>query len=70
MADEPTIKPCPKCGKKMIHWDSGDVYATYPPQFPWDWRCGCGHKEKGGVRRGTTAEELFQDEWNRVNEEE
>ena len=60
-------KPCPKCGKQMIKWDQMTVYATNPPQYPWDWRCGCGHQEKGGVRRGKTMEDLFVERWTDAN---
>jgi len=59
---------CPECGKKMIQRFTGVVLCTYPAQYPWDWWCGCGHKEKGGVTRGKTEEEIAREEWEALNQ--
>ena len=56
-------KPCPECNAKMIKWETGRVLLCEPPKYPWNWRCGCGHTEKGGNRLGQTDEQIFQNEW-------
>jgi len=60
-------KPCSHCGKKMIRVYDSIVLASYPPQYPWKWKCGCGHSETGGVEIGKTSHELFLEKWNRAN---
>ena len=61
---------CPQCGKRMVRWGTGVVLLSYPPQYPWNWRCGCGHREFGGVERGTTEDEQFMAAWHDANAEE
>ena len=60
-------KVCPKCQKQMIRRDLGYAYATDPPQYPWEWWCGCGHREAGGVRIDPTDDQMALDEWKRAN---
>ena len=62
-------KECPKCGKKMIKHFLNIVYPTYPPQYPWKWKCGCGYTEEGGIVRGKTDEEIFIERWKEANKE-
>ncbi|KKN81042.1 hypothetical protein LCGC14_0322610 [marine sediment metagenome] len=64
----PDNKQCPKCSAKMIQWDTGAVILTEPAKYPWNWRCGCGHSEKGGARTGQTEEQRFQAEWEQQQE--
>jgi len=64
-----TRKDCPKCGKKMVVKYSSVVLMTYPAQYPWDWWCGCGYTEKGGIEGDSTYESIAREEWERVNEE-
>ncbi len=61
-------KICPKCQKKMIKRSTGLVLASYPPQYPQEWWCGCGHKEPAETLRGKTDEEYVREEWERINE--
>ena len=60
---------CPKCGKRMIKRDTGIVLTSYPAQHPWNWWCGCGHTEPGGVRRDQTEHEICMELWKQENEE-
>ena len=60
-------KVCPKCGKSMIRWATGEVLLSYPAQYPWEWRCGCGNRERGGIERGKTEGEIFREAWEAVN---
>ena len=60
-------KECPKCKAQMIQRYENIVYCTYPPQHPWNWWCGCGHTETGGVERGITEEESYLREWRGKN---
>ena len=61
-------KICPKCEKKMIQRYSNLVLTSYPPQYPWDWSCACGHTEKGGIERGQTDEDIALKKWKKENE--
>ncbi|MHC1588398.1 MAG: hypothetical protein ACXQS1_01115 [Methermicoccaceae archaeon] len=56
-------KRCPKCGAKMIKRYQQRILPTYPAQSPWDWWCACGHREKGGVDKGMSEEEVWQRVW-------
>ncbi len=60
-------RPCPKCDMKMIQWPSGIALMSDPPQTPWNWRCKCGHTEKGGVllHQEKSEQERFTEEWER-----
>jgi hypothetical protein len=58
---------CSVCGKVMIKRDTGVALMSYPAQYPWDWWCGCGHTEPGGVRWGKTEVEMAQNEWEQAN---
>lgn len=58
---------CPKCGKNMVKESDGLVLTSYPPQYPWHWKCGCGHVGKAGVDRGLTQDQMFMNQWNAVN---
>ncbi len=60
-------RPCPACGKRMIQRASDLVLTSYPPQYPWDWWCGCGHTERGGVTVGQTREQVDRARWEAVN---
>jgi hypothetical protein len=60
-------KPCPVCGKKMIRKYRHYIMATYPASHPWDWWCGCGHKEEGGIERGITPDEALRIQWEEAN---
>lgn len=58
---------CSKCGSNMIK-DYHDIYMpSNPPQYPYDWRCGCGFKKSGGVERGKSEDEKFMERWNDAN---
>jgi len=58
---------CPKCDKEMIKRPTGNILCTYPPQFPWNWWCGgCNHYEQGGVDRGKTDDEIYREEWQKL----
>ncbi len=57
------IKPCGKCGKRMIKWLTGMVMLTAPEQYQWIWRCNCGHKAPGGIIRERSEAEQFRAEW-------
>ena len=61
-------KTCPKCGKRMIRRYRNYALATYPLQRPWDWWCGCGYGEEGGVERELTLDEMAQREWEMIND--
>lgn len=58
---------CDKCGKRMIKKYANFVLTLCPPQHPWDWWCGCGHVEKGGIERGKTPEEVLMEAWEAAN---
>lgn len=58
---------CPKCGKSMVKMSTGVVLTSNPPQYPWHWKCGCGHVGKGGVDRGFTQDQMFMNQWNFLN---
>lgn len=58
---------CHICGKKMIKRYANYVLTSYPPQYPWDWWCACGHTELGGVDRGQTDEEILKERWEQEN---
>lgn len=51
----------------MIQWYQNMVLTSYPAQFPWDWKCGCGHSEEGGIEMGKTIEDRFQETWEGEN---
>ena len=53
----------------MVVKYSSVVLMTYPAQYPWDWWCGCGYTEKGGIEGDSTYESIAREEWERVNEE-
>ena len=59
---------CPKCHSVMLRVPTGMAYASDPPQFPMEWRCGCGYREKAGVDRAMSPEESFLEAWRRANE--
>ena len=61
-------KPCPQCGKKMIKWPTGLRLLVNPPLDCWNWKCGCGHEEKGGSRSGLTEAQNFRIEWEKAQE--
>ena len=61
------IKRCPQCGKKMIRRYRPYVLCSYPSLHPWDWWCGCGYSEVGGVERSMTLEEMVRREWEGAN---
>ncbi len=61
------LMSCPKCNKNMIQRFSHTVLLNYPPQYPWNWWCGCGHTEVGGIERGKTHEEVAMDAWEKAN---
>lgn len=58
---------CKKCKKKMIKRYEDYMLTSYPAQSPWYWWCKCGHRENGGIERGTTTEELMIEQWERAN---
>jgi hypothetical protein len=62
-------KPCPQCGKKMIK-RYNRILPSYPPLYPWEWWCGCGHVEEGGCERGSTLEEQSMSLWKAANQKE
>jgi hypothetical protein len=63
-------KTCPKCGKKMIKRYTNEVLTSYPPQYPWNWWCGgCGHTERGGIERGRSMEDGYQQAWEAANKD-
>jgi len=66
----PTIHKCLACGMKMIRRSTGVDLLSYPPQYPWNWWCGCGHTVEGGVERAVFLEDSFQEAWERLNQPE
>ena len=64
---EPEHIRCSSCGKWMIKRGTGRMLPSCPAQYPWEWWCGCGHTKPGGIRRGTTQQEITRGEWERVN---
>lgn len=68
--DSVQTKPCPKCEKHMILWETGDCYLTNPPMYGMEWWCGCGHTEDAPDRRGETVEERRRWHWERANSED
>jgi len=63
------IKICPNCGKKMIKRYEDYILLTNPPQHPWFWWCGCGHKEKGGIDKGESIGEIYREIWKDINKD-
>jgi hypothetical protein len=57
-------KSC-ECGKKMIKRYFGMVLMTNPPQYPYDWWCGCGRTENAGRDVGQ-APDTIQQQWERA----
>jgi len=60
-------KPCPSCGKLMIRCYANYILCTYPPQHPYDWWCGCGHSEAGGVERCELPKNTLMRQWEAAN---
>jgi C4-type Zn-finger protein len=61
-------RECPRCQKRMIQVETGEVLLTYPALYPWDWWCGgCGYRERGGVIREATPEEYHRQRWEEAN---
>lgn len=54
-------KTCPNCGKRMIKWGM-DIGSTWE-QWVWEWRCGCGHTESGGIAKTKTNDDMFLRMW-------
>jgi hypothetical protein len=61
-------RTCPQCGRQMIRKYTGAVLPSYPAQRPWNWWCGCGHAESGGVDRDLTDEESLHLRWELSNQ--
>ena len=61
-------KTCPKCGKQMIRRYRDYVLLTYPVQRPWDWWCGCGYSEEGGIELDKTEDQIVREQWEIVND--
>ena len=57
---------CPNCGMNMIRRGTGVVLLTYPSQYPWNWWCGCGHTEEGGIEH-RVFEPNCQSMWEEAN---
>lgn len=60
-------KPCPVCGKNMLHGVKNTVKLTDPAIYEWEWLCKCGHREKGGFVREKSAWDLFSGRWEQAN---
>lgn len=58
-----------ECGKLMIKRYENRVLMSNPPQYPWQWWCGCGKTKEGGIERGKTDGELALEKWKQVNKE-
>jgi len=55
---------CPECDSNMVKQYGGVVLLTCPPKYGYDWYCGCGHKEDGGLEEGftpKTTHELWEE---------
>lgn len=42
-------KECCRCHKQMIPAWTGEVKLMTPPRRSWDWWCGCGRRQAGGM---------------------
>lgn len=65
--NESHTKQCPECKARMVKKNTGTVLTTDPPQYPYDWWCGCGHEEVGGIERDLTREEKLYRRWKSFN---
>lgn len=70
--DAPETKPCPKCGKKMIHRSANIVLPLggFGEIRGWIWWCGCGHEEPGGKYTVKSFEQLERERWEAINKED
>lgn len=59
-------KPC-KCGKKMVKRYDSMVLMSMPPQYRYDWYCGCGNVEHGGKDMGTPLPTIHE-QWKETND--
>ena len=67
-ADGSSRKRCPKCEKKMVKRYAEAILLSSPPKHPWDWFCGCGYRETGGMDiGGLVGDDRAIQEWKRVN---
>ena len=66
---EDRTKPCDRCGKRMIRHDTERQVSDSPPQYVWEWWCGCGWREWGGVLMMNSNKGYLQKQWERANGE-
>jgi hypothetical protein len=67
MIEEGT-KVCPKCSAFMLKRCTGNVLLSYPPKYPRQRRCGCGHREPADCYVPLSEEQQFMDDWKKINE--
>ena len=56
-------KPCPKCGRKMILYETGTVLMSYPCQHERMWWCGCGHVMEAPPRKMGREQDVLRKAW-------
>lgn len=54
---------CESCGKWAIKQSTGIVYASYPAQYPMEYKCLCGWKKPAETVIGKTNEDIFKQQW-------
>ncbi len=68
MAEEKIMR-CPKCIRFMIKRSTNGKFPCQEDKF-WFWWCGCGNTENGNYIRDKTSEELYQKQWEEIQEKD